>query len=110
MRDDEAVSGNNNHDGFKADEETLVVQRLAALSVALAQLVDTVAATDQDEDSGEHEETDEDFEKCWELGFGPNWAAADEVVDEKDDEDRERKDLEAETGEGNVNTGFALAV
>ena len=80
MRNHETPSSRDNHHTFQGDEKRLVAECLAVAAISFAELVDSVAASGEDQDRCGGQEAAEDVELGWEVDGFPNAAAPEEVV------------------------------
>lgn len=95
---------------LQRNEERLVTQGLAVARIALAQLVDAIRATNEDQDRCERQEGDK-VPKSPRQSLGhPHAAAAEGVVEAQGDKCCERDDLEDQAGQSDVDARLAGAV
>lgn len=85
---------------LEADEEALVSEE--GTEVTLAQLSNTVGASDEDEDGGEEEEDQKSPHGLVESVLGGRASSPGDVVGEESKEADEGDDLEDEAGKGDV--------
>lgn len=105
VADHEGQDGKVDHHSLKKDECVLVGD-LGRVAVALAQLVDAVGATGQDEEVGRREAGEEELLAAGHDGggaLGPLQAhVAHHVIYQEAEEDAEHDDLQDETAHGDV--------
>lgn len=106
MCDIERKGRKDDHDTFETDEKTLVVNQRSG--VAIAELVDTIGATDEDEENGEGHEGHKDLELPGHGGFGDGGAAAEAngVVGSEANKDDQSDDLEGKTSKSHVDSNL----
>lgn len=93
-------NSNAHHATFEADEEALVSEE--GTEVTLAQLSNTVGASDEDENGREEEEDEESPHGLVESVLGGRASSPSDVVGEESAEAEESDDLEDEAGKGDV--------
>ena len=110
VAENQTVGSEDDHDGLKTDEQVLIPQGGTVAVVSVAELVDSIAASDQDEHHCSNEKADEGLELARPAYGRPHRAADDRVVDAQGGEADQGSDLEAQSRERDIHArgGFAV--